>query len=125
MGGYTYLDPKIKQQKNKPEFEGKRPPIVAKEMLKVYAEYDLPQIENLSVNAGVTYTGKSFADKENTDVLPAYTLFNIGARYQTQLKDVPVTLRANLNNAFNKHYWANDINLGEPRTLLFSSSFKF
>ncbi len=125
VGGYTYLDPKIKQQKNKPELEGKRPPIVAKEMFKVYAEYDLPQIENLSVNAGVTYTGKSFTDKENTDVLPAYTLFNIGARYQTQLKDVPVTLRANLNNAFNKHYWANDINLGEPRTLLFSSSFKF
>ena len=125
VGGYTYLDPKIKQQKNKPELEGKRPPIVAKEMFKLYAEYELPQIENVSVNAGVIYTGKSYADKENTDVLPTYTLFNLGARYQTQFKNLPVTLRANLNNVFNQHYWSNDLNLGEPRTLLFSSSFKF
>lgn len=125
VGGYTYLDPKIKQQKNKPELEGKRPPVVAKEMFKIYGEYALPQTENLAINAGLIYTGKSFADKENTDVLPAYTLFNIGARYQTQFKDVPITLRANLNNVFNKHYWSNDLNLGEPRTLLFSSSFKF
>lgn len=125
LGGFTYLQPEIKQQKQQPELEGNLPAMVAKQMYKIYAEYAVPEIEHLSLSAGVIYTGKSFADEENTDVLPAYTIVNLGARYAINLQQIPVTLRMNLNNVLNKQYWVNDSTLGDPRTFLFSASFQF
>lgn len=125
LGGFTWLDPEIKKQKQNPLLEGKRPPLVAQKMFKLYTEYTVPNYEALSLSAGFNHTAKSYADAENTDKLPAYTLFNVGARYQFDLKDHPMTLRLNINNLFNKHYWANESILGDPRTLVFSSSIKF
>lgn len=125
VGGFTYLQPKIKEQKQRPELEGNLPAMVAKQMYKLYAEYTVPQFENLSLSAGAIYTGKSYANDENTDVLPAYTIFNVGARYSMNLQNIPITLRMNLNNVLNKHYWANDSILGDPRTFMISTSFQF
>lgn len=123
LGGFTWLDTEIKKQN--PQLEGKRPPLVAQKMFKLFAEYTIPEHEALSISAGFNHTAKSYADTENTDKLPAYTLFNIGSRYQFNLKDNPLTLRLNVNNLFNKHYWANESILGDPRTIVVSGSFKF
>lgn len=125
LGGFTWLDPEIKKQKQNPLLEGKRPPLVAQQMFKLYSEYTIPNFESLSVSAGFNHTAKSYANAENTDKLPAYTLFNIGSRYQFNLKDNPLTLRLNVNNLFNKHYWANESILGDPRTVVVSGSIKF
>ena len=125
LGGFTLLDPEIKKQKQNPLLEGKRPPLVAQQMFKFYSEYTIPNFESLSVSAGFNHTSKSYANAENTDKLPAYTLFNIGSRYQFNLKDNPLILRLNVNNLFNKHYWANESILGDPRTVVVSGSIKF
>jgi iron complex outermembrane receptor protein len=125
LGGFTWLDAKVKEQKQNKALENKRPAEVAKQIMKLYVEYQLPNVQHLSLNAGVNYTGKRYADSLNTDVMPSYSLFNLGARYQFKLDEDPITLRANLNNAFNKHYWANSSILGDPRSIVISATLQF
>lgn len=125
IAGFTLLDTKVKQQKQNPNLEGKKPVEVAQEIAKIYTEYSVPQVENLHLSAGIDYTGKRFADALNTDELAAFTLLNLGARYQWNLSQSPVTLRMNINNVLNKKYWANSTILGDPRTLILSANFKF
>lgn len=125
LAGYTWVDATVEKQTQNPSLEGKRPTEVAENIFKIYAEYQLPQVENLSVSAGLNYTGERFANNLNTDRLPAFTLVNLGARYAFDVNQYPVTLRLNLNNALNKKYWANSTVLGDPRTMLLSASFQF
>lgn len=125
IAGYTWVDAEVEKQKQNPDLEGKHPIEVAENIFKVYAEYQLPQIENLSVSAGLNYTGERFADNLNTDRLPSFTLINLGARYQFNLEQYPVTLRLNINNVLDKKYWANATVLGDPRTTLVSATFRF
>ena len=73
----------------------------------------------------MNYTGERFADNLNTDRLPSFTLINLGARYQFNLEQYPVTLRLNINNVLDKKYWANATVLGDPRTTLVSATFRF
>jgi len=125
VGGLTLLDAKVKQQKQDPTLEGKRPVGTANRMLKMYGEYRIPQIQGLTLNAGISYTGASWADTMNTDRLPAYTLVDIGARYVTDAGGYPLTLRLNVNNLTNKRYWVNSQYLGDARTIVLSANLKF
>ena len=125
IGGLTWLNAEVKEQKQNPHLEGKHPAEVAQKIAKIYTEYSVAQVENLHVSAGIDYTGKRFADALNTDELPAFTLLNLGARYQFDVDQYPITLRLNMNNVLNKKYWANSTMLGDPRTVIFSANFKF
>ncbi|RYF44607.1 MAG: TonB-dependent receptor, partial [Comamonadaceae bacterium] len=59
--------------------------------------------------------------------VPAWTVVDLGARYATRLGGTPVTLRAGLENVFNKRYWRQGTyaTLGMPRTFVVSTSFDF
>ena len=125
LGGLTWMDPKVKQQRQDPRLEGKRPPQVADKMLKVHAEYAVPLVTGLSVSGGFNSTSASFADNVNTDRLPGYTVYDIGLRYQMGPVKKPLILRMDLLNVTDKHYWANNAALGDPRTLLISANYRF
>ena len=127
MGGYTWLDTKIKKQKQNVLLEGKRPVDVADQIFKVRMEYTVPEVENLSLSGAVNYNASSFANQMNTDIVPSYVLFDLGARYVLNREQRPITLRVDLHNVLNKHYWNGNggSTLGAPRTLTVSSSFKF
>ncbi|MFT3720911.1 TonB-dependent siderophore receptor [Pseudorhodoferax sp.] len=125
MGGFTFLDPKVKQQKQNPLLEGKRPTVVADKLFKVRAEYALPMVPGLSLSAGLNATGDSYADTMNTDRLPGYTVYDLGMRYQWGTAKNPMTVRLDVTNLTDKHYWANATALGEPRTVVVSASYKF
>lgn len=125
LAGYTKVDAKVKKQTQNPALEGKHPAEVAEDIFKVYAEYQLPNIDNLSFSAGVIYTGERYADALNTDRLPAFSLVNIGSRYTFNLAQYPITLRLNINNLLNKKYWNNALVLGDPRTALVSATVRF
>ncbi|MCD0504587.1 TonB-dependent siderophore receptor [Bordetella petrii] len=125
VGGVTLLDPRVKQQKQDPTLEGKRPVGTANRMFKMYGEYRIPGVSGLSVNAGISYVGASWADNRNTDQLPAYTLVDVGARYVVNAGEYPVTLRLNVNNLTNKRYWVNSQYLGDARTVVLSANVKF
>lgn len=59
--------------------------------------------------------------------VPSHTIFDFGASYDTTIHNTPVTFNAMLYNAFGKDYWlvtsGNDsVNLGSPRTFVFSAT---
>ena len=121
-GGMTLLDAKVKEQKEMPALEGKHPTNVAETFAKLRAEYRLPARPALSLIGGISYTGRQYSDAMNTDRLPSYTLFDVGARYLVAVADRPLTLRLDVNNLIDKAYWNQGITLGTPRTVLFSVS---
>lgn len=78
-------------------------------------------VEGLSARAETQYFGAMAADALNQYTLPSTTLVNAGLSYQTQLASHPVTLRAGLDNVFNRSYWgflaSGYLFVGAPRTL--------
>ncbi|MGP1717621.1 MAG: TonB-dependent siderophore receptor [Methylophilus sp.] len=119
--GLTLLDPTIK----KSALDGKEPINVAKQLAKIYSEYTLDEMPDLTLTAGVYFTGKQYADDANTDRLPSVVTADIGARYKTMLSNHPLTLRLNINNMFDKSYWLNSYYIGAPRTVAFSANLQF
>jgi len=127
IGGFTWLDPEVKEQKQTPALEGKAPADVAEKIVKARLEYALPAVPGLSLSAGANYNGSSYGDPMNNDIVPGYTLFDIGARYDMSVANTLITLRADLHNLTNEHYWNgfNATRIGDPRTLMVSATFEF
>lgn len=92
-------------------------------------EWDPVAVSGLTLTSRVIYTSKQYVDQANNLSIPSITRFDIGARYKTKLNDTPVTVRANIENLFNRDYWntSNEgyIYLGMPRTLLLSATADF
>lgn len=86
--------------------EGNTPGFAAKWQAVANTEYTLPAIEGLSVHANVRYNGSSYITNANDMKVPAYTLVNAGMSYQFKLNNHDATLNGNINNLFNKKYWA-------------------
>ncbi len=124
IGGGTLMDIGV-EKSNNPALEGKKPTNAASRMGKIYAEYALPWIPGLSLTGGIYYTGERYADGANTDKIPSYTLYDIGARYSTRLYDKSLIVRLNVINLTGKDYWQNATYLGVPRTVAFSASMMF
>ena len=101
MGGYTWLDTKIKKQKQNVLLEGKRPVDVADQIFQVRMEYTVPKVENLSLSGALNYKASSFADQMNTDIDASYVLFDFGARYVLNREQRPITFRVDLHNVLN------------------------
>lgn len=122
IGGGTIMDLKIDKAK---ENVGKKPTDTASKIAKLYAEYDIPMLKGLTITGGAYYTGKSYRDGENTDVIPSYTVYDGGFRYKTKLDKFPTTFIVNVTNLTNKTYWIGNSAFGEPRNLAFSMKMEF
>lgn len=122
IGGATWLDAKVHKGDN----DGKEPINVAEFVAKLYSEYELPFVPDLSLTAGIYYTGKQWANDANGDRLPGFTTVDIGARYSMEIgSDRELTLRAGVNNIADKNYWLNSYYVGAPRTVAFSAQLQF
>jgi iron complex outermembrane receptor protein len=114
-------------------YNGKVPVGVSKVNLNAGAEWDTPFINGLTLTGRVIYTSESYANDANTQVLPAWTRFDAGARYTlvSPWNGKPIVVRANVENVFNEAYWtsyrtvSSAISLGAPRTYLVSTTFNF
>lgn len=125
IGGFTWLDAEITEQKQTPALEGKRPTQVADKFAKLHLEYQLPAFSAVTISGGINYNADQFGDNANTDVLPSYTLLDIGARYTTDIGNKLLTLRLDINNLTDERYWANAGYLSDPRAVLVSASVEF
>lgn len=101
-------------------------------LLNANVEWDLPMIPALTLTGRVVRTGSQAANDANTLQLPAWTRFDLGARYVLVIGDKPLTLRANVDNVGNERYWASafdgfrpDLLQGAPRTFKLSASIDF
>lgn len=87
-------------------------------------------LARLLQGSGVIHAGGEYVNQANTQSVPAWTAFDLGARYVTRVDGKDVTLRANVVNVFNRAYWSGvasygTISQGVPRTLMLSASMDF
>jgi iron complex outermembrane receptor protein len=69
------------------------------------ADYQIPAIQALSVNATLTSVGDRVASSDNQLSIPARFVLDLGARYRFKIGDAPATLRFSVGNVFNKFGW--------------------
>jgi iron complex outermembrane recepter protein len=120
--GGTIMDLEIDKANSN---EGKKPTDTASQMAKLYAEYNIPMVQGLAVTGGAYWTGKSYRDAANTDVIPSYTVYDGGFRYKTKLDKYPTTYIVNVTNLTNKEYWRSSTSFGEPRNIALSMKVEF
>ncbi len=104
---------------------------VPKRTFNIGADWDLPWVAGLSLNARGIYTAETPFDVANRLQLRSWSRYDVGARYRTELMGQPVVLRASVENVFNKAYWLSSSTLltvgtvAAPRTVLLSAQFDF
>ncbi|MFL9814235.1 TonB-dependent receptor [Stutzerimonas sp. VN223-3] len=125
VGGITLLDPVVEDSAIAAN-EGNRPTDVARRLAKLYGEYSIFAVPGLTLTGGAFYTGEQYTDEANDNTIPSFTTFDLGGRYRMALADDhALTLRANLSNLTDEHYWLSSHYLGAPRTLELSAQLEF
>lgn len=93
--------------------------------LNLSGEWDLPFVQGLTLNGRVVYTGSQYIDTTfPRRSLPAWTRFDLGARYAFEnpgAKGKLLVARFNIENVLDANYWAGgdsatSLFLGSPRT---------
>ncbi len=128
LGGVTFMDAELDQPGG--ETDGNDAPGIPDTAVSLYAEYDTPWIEDLSLNGRVVYSGSNYYDPENTVKVADWTRLDLGARYTMERPNGrSVEFRANINNVLNENYWASSargfLAAGAPRTFALSASMTF
>lgn len=115
-----------------PTIDGKRVADVPAFKSVAWMEYSVPQVAGLKVDGNWSYTGKKAFDVENRVFVPGYHVFGLGASYALRTSMAKVTLRARVDNVFDRFYWR-DVTPelggylfpGAPRTFRVSAQFDF
>ena len=109
--------------------DGNRAIGVPKFQYNLGADWDVPGLQGVALNARMLRTGGQYANEANTLSIPAWNRFDLGARYSFDVEQRAVTLRANLENVANTRYWASAnggyLSQGEPRLLKVSATVEF
>ncbi|MFC5512043.1 TonB-dependent receptor [Massilia jejuensis] len=101
--------------------------------LNLGADWDVPGVQGLSLNARAVHTGSQFADAANLQKLPSWNRLDLGATWTTRVLERDLTLRARIDNVADKNYWASAggypnfgyLVAGAPRTVTVSGSIDF
>ncbi len=147
LGGFTYIDPKM----HNVSIEGANRKVangIPKINANLMLDYVIPGTNKLAISTNFHYTGKMYLDDLNTQHTPSFFVTDLGIRYTSEhLLGDKTTLRFNVNNVFNKKYWAgmypasadgagglnvtsvlgsaNGVTLGESRSFMLSAEVKF
>lgn len=103
-GSFTALNTR-QQGTGQAQLDGKRVTDVPQFKSEAHADYRLAALPGLSLNGVWQYVGEKAFDLENKTMVPAYHLVNLGVAYAARAGNTAMTLRAGVNNAFNKFYW--------------------
>ena len=132
LGGLTLLDAEQRRTMNG-NFDGNDAIGVPQTQLNIGADWDVPNVEGLSLNARTVYTSKQYADAANTQQLPSWTRVDLGATYRTRFMERELTVRARVDNVADRDYWASAggypgsgyLVLAAPRTFTVSATVGF
>jgi iron complex outermembrane receptor protein len=69
-------------------------------------DFDNVMTPGFGLSARAINTGSQYVDQANALKIPSVTTFNVGARYRTKVAGQGLTLRLNIENLFDKSYWA-------------------
>lgn len=131
MAGASLIDAKITKAVG--DTQGKKAIGVPAAQMKLGAEWDAPFAPGLTLSAQATWNSSQYANAANTQRVPSWTRVDVGARYATRMAGKNVTIRASVNNLFDRDYWsavtksgsAGYLLLGAPRTWMLSATVDF
>jgi len=110
--------------------DGKRVTDVPAFKSTAWLEYAVAALPGLKVDGLWQYSGKKAFDPENRVFVPDYHVFGAGASYGLKLGATSVTVRARVDNLFDKFYWRDVTPAlggyllpGAPRTFRVSAQF--
>ncbi|WP_341893398.1 TonB-dependent receptor [Variovorax sp. YR752] len=120
--GAIYLDAVIaKVSSDNAAVEGNAPSNAPRWQIVGNTQYRVAAVDGLKLHGDVRYFGATYVSDDNRLAVPARTVVNAGLSYDFRARDRDWTLYANLNNVFNRKYWASggwsSGNLGEARNL--------
>jgi iron complex outermembrane receptor protein len=132
LGGLTWLESEVTRSQDG-LYDGMDAVGKPDTQLNVNGEWDIPGLENLTVDGRVIYTASQWADSANTLEVSSWTRFDLGARYRAEIAGRPVVFRARLDNVTDEDDWvsvggypgANYMVLGNPRTFSVNASIDF
>lgn len=132
LGGATWLNAK-QRSTGSTTTDDKRVIGVPKFQATVGAEWDVPGVQGLALDARAVHTGASYANATNTLRVSGWTRLDLGVRYLTEVQGKLLTLRARVDNVADRNYWASVggypgsgyLALGAPRTFSLSASMDF
>ncbi|WP_053150967.1 TonB-dependent receptor [Pseudomonas sp. Pf153] len=129
LGGVTLLDAELTKSGTAAN-RGNKPVGVPEVQANLWAEWDTPWVQGVTLTGGAIYTGSQYVDQANSRELDPWTRFDAGARYSTVLDGRPTTFRATVQNVFDREYWSGvasygAFSQGAPRTLLLSATVDF
>ena len=84
---------------------GAIPPNVPNRSLKLLADYAIAQLPGLDVLANMACEGAREVTPGDTASIPAWTRFDLGARYTQTLAGASLTWRAGVDNLFDRRAW--------------------
>jgi iron complex outermembrane receptor protein len=88
-----------------PTIDGKRVTNVPNFKSTAWLEYAVPAVPGLKVDGIWQYAGRKAFDVENRVLVPSYHVFGLGSSYGLNVAGSRVTLRARVENLFDKFYW--------------------
>ena len=128
MGGLTYIDAELVKTSDGTNV-GNQAAGVPKWQAKLGAEWDTPFSQNLTLTANSNTLSKQYLESDNQRSISGYTILGIGARYTTTVNQLPLTIRANIDNLTDKDAWTtasyNDLGLVEGRSFMLSAAMDF
>lgn len=122
VGGFTWMDAHVEKASANPAVEDKIPVNVPEQQARLYLEYALPFVDNLTLTGGANYYGKRPVDALNTGYIDAAATFDAGLRYDPEIYGHKTTFTLNVTNLFDTAYWAyfrsgDGLLLGAPRVV--------
>lgn len=128
LGGVAYTDGRLTRTEGGVN-DGNVAPAVPRFQFNAAAEWDTPFLPGLTLTARMLRTSSQYVDVGNTQQIPGWTRFDVGARYAFKANGTPMVVRATVENVFNKDYWQSaareGLTVGAPLTVLLSVSAEF
>ncbi|HEX4985043.1 MAG TPA: TonB-dependent siderophore receptor [Burkholderiales bacterium] len=132
LGGVTFLDSEQVRTANGVN-QGKEAIGIPDTQLNLDGEWDIPGMERLTLTGRVLYTSSQYLDAANTQEMPSWTRVDVGARYVVDMGPKALTLRAGIENLFDRDYWASAggypgqgyLVLANPRTYTLTATLGF
>jgi iron complex outermembrane receptor protein len=130
IGSYAYIDAVTTRD---PVYQGLRLWNVARQTAALSLAYDAGNVfggDKLRAGAGAHYVGKRAGDSANSFMLPAYTVADAFATYDTHIGGRNVRFQMNVKNLFNRQYYPSSANMyfvstGDARQLSLLTTIDF
>lgn len=120
VAGAAYLRTKV-EGTGDAATEGRRAPGVPRFTANLWGEYRIASVQGLAVNSGLFHAGSQFLDAANTQRVPSWTRWDLGASVETRIAGRPAALLLNVENVAGRDYWASAqgsiLTLADPRTI--------